>query len=176
MPTTANITPAQKTDGVVYASAVPLVSTEAALGTQPASGDSSQTISNIGVVEGQTIVAIVKFSFSGIAAANNTYVFLQTDLGDGTWVDVAWCRFTGNQGTATFVLCAGGLGAMNNAFQQSRQASSAPATQANGSNAVPLGGRCRFTGFSVISGGSSAVPGLASQVTATITYKLQRPR
>ena len=170
MPTTANIIPLAEVDGIIYAAAVPVTPTEAAL------GDALVTPALIPIVAGQTIVAVVSLAVSGIITGNNTYIFLQTDLGDGTWIDVAWCRFTGGQGTATFVLCGGGLGAMNNAFQQSRQASAAPATQANGSNAVPLGGRCRFAGFANLSGGSSAVPGLSSQVTATITYRLQRPR
>lgn len=165
-----NITPTAMTDGVVYASAVPLTSTEAAL------GDALQTPALIPIIEGQTIVAVVKLSINGIVAGNNSYVFLQTDLGDGTWIDVAWCRFTAGQGQRTFVLCGGGLGAMNNAFEQSRQSSSAPATQASGSNAVPLGGRVRFTGFSSFSGGSSSIAGQSTVVSATVTYRLQHPR
>lgn len=166
----ANIEPTAPTDGIVYASAVPLTPTEAAL------GDAAQVAAVIPVAEGQTIVAVVKLTVSGYVVANSTFVFLQTDLGDGTWVDVAWCFFKGNQGTATFVLCGGGLGAMNNAFEQARQASSTPATQANGSNAVPLGGRVRFTGFSKFAGGSSNVAGTATSVSATIIYAIQNPR
>lgn len=167
---TFNITPAALTDGVAYATSVPLTPTEAAL------GDAAETPAIIPIIEGQTIVAVVKFTVSGYITGNSTFVFLQTDLGDGTWIDVAWCFFSGKQGTATFVLCGGGLGAMNNAFQQSRQASSAPSSQANGSNAVPLGGRCRFTGFTNMIGGSSSVSGTSTTVSATITYRLQNPR
>lgn len=167
---TFNLTPTAPSDGVVYANSVLLTPTEAAL------GDALVTSVIIPVIEGQTIVAVVKFTVSGIITGNSTFVFLQTDLGDGTWIDVAWCFFNGKQGTATFVLCGGGLGAMNNAFQQSRQASSAPTTQANGSNATPLGGRCRFTGFTNMIGGSSNVAGTATTVSATITYRLQTPR
>lgn len=166
----ANIVPTAETDGVVYANAVPLTSNEAAL------GDAAQVPAVIPVVEGQTIVAVVKLTISGIITANSTFVFLQTDLGDGTWVDVAWLYWNQGQGTATFVLCGGGLGTMNNAFQQTRASGAAPAVQANGSNAVPLGGRVRFSGFTNIAGGSSSAAGLSSQVTATITYRLQRPR
>lgn len=165
-----NIVPLAPTDGITYASAVPLTPTEAVL------GDAAQVATVIPVIDGQTLVAIVQLSWSGKATGAGTFIFLQTDLGDGTWIDVAWCFWSGNQGAATFVLCGGGLGAMNNAFQQSRQSSSAPASQANGSNAVPLGGRVRFTGFSNLVGGSSNLAGVTTQVSATITYRLQHPR
>ena len=169
---TANIDPTPATDGIIYSDAVPLTPTEADLN----GGSSVQSDTPIPVIEGQTLIAVVQLSINGSVVANNSYVFLQTDLGNGVWVDVAWCRWTGGQGSATFVLCGGGLGAMNNAFQQARQASAAPATQANGSNAVPLGGRCRITGFSSFHGGSSSVSGETTSVSATITYKLQHPR
>lgn len=165
-----NITPTAETDGVVYANAVPLTPTEADL------GDGLKSPAPIAVAEGQTIVAVVKLSINGFITGNSAFVFLQTDLGDGTWIDVAWCFYNQTQAPATFVLCGGGLGAMNNAFQQSRNAGSAPATQASGSNAVPLGGRCRFSGFATTTGGSSSAPGVSTQVKATITYKLQNPR
>lgn len=165
-----NLVPAAVTDGILYASGVPLTSTEAAL------GDATQTPALIGIADGQTIVAVVRLSITGVIVANSSFVFLQTDLGDGTWIDVAWCFYNSTQVPRTFVLCGGGLGAMNNAFEQSRQSGSAPATQANGSNAVPLGGRCRFTGFSKPAGGSSNAPGLNTNVLATITYRLQHPR
>lgn len=165
-----NITPQAPTDGIVYATAVPLTTTEATL------GDATYTPAIIPVVEGQTIVVVVRLSLNGHVNGNNTFIFLQTDLGDGVWVDVAWAYWNKADGTATFVLCGGGLGAMNNAFQQARQASAAPAAQANGSNAVPLGGRCRITGFATTSGGSSSVSGTTAGVLATVTYKLQHPR
>ena len=170
---TANIVPTAPTDGIAYATAVPLTPTEATL------GDGLKTLDPIPVVEGQTIVAVVKLWLSGHAMNNNSYVFLQTDLGDNTWVDVAWCRFTQTDqdanNPAIFVLCGGGLGSVNNAFQQ-RRAGSAPSTQGSGSNAVPLGGRVRFSGFAGLSGGSSSVQGSATGPFATITYRLQYPR
>lgn len=166
----ANIIPTALTDGIVYASAVPLTTTEAAL------GDAAQVPSVIPVVDGQTIVAVVRLSINGLIVGNTTYVILQTDLGDGTWIDVAWIVWTGNQGSATFVICGGGLGAMNNAFQQTRQSGNPPTVQANGSNAVPLGGRVRFVGKTTQVGGSSSVAGTTTSVSATITYRLQHPR
>lgn len=168
--TTANIVPTAPTDGIVYASAVPLTPTEAAL------GDALQVPAVIPVEWGQTVVAVVKFSLNGHIVTNASMVFLQTDLGDGTWVDVAWALWTGSDAEATFVLCAGGVGAMNNAFQQLRKASGFPAAAANGSNACPLGGRVRFTGFSKFVGGSSSLAGVVTAVTVTITYKIQNPR
>lgn len=167
---TANITPTAETDGVLYASAVPLTSTEASL------GDALKTPDPISIVEGQTIVAVVKLTINGFVTGNSTYIVLQTDLGDGTWIDVAWIFWNQVQGNATFVLCGGGLGAMNNAFQQSRNAGQVPQPQANGSNAVPLGGRVRFVGKTVMTGGSSIAAGVSNLVTVTITYKLQDPR
>lgn len=166
----ANIVPTALIDGIAYATGVALTSTEAVL------GDSVQVPSVIPIIEGQTIVAVVNLSINGLVVANNTYVVLQTDLGDGTWIDVAWLVWTGGQGSATFVLCGGGLGAMNNAFQQSRQSGSSPTPQANGSNAVPLGGRVRFVGKSMFTGGSSSVAGETTSVSATITYRLATPR
>ena len=165
-----NITPQAPTDGILYASAVPLTPTEAAL------GDALVTPAIIPIIEGQTIVAVVQLSANGVITGNSTFVFLQTDLGDGSWVDVAWCFWSNVTGSARFVLCGGGLGAMNNAFQQSRAEGAAPTPQANGSNACPLGGRVRFSGYTRMIGGSSSAPGVATVVSATITYKLQHPR
>lgn len=164
-----NIVPTALTDGVLYASATPLTSTEASLGNQ-------STPDPVPVVEGQEIVAVVKLSVNGIIVGNNTYIVMQTDLGDGTWVDVAWAVWTGTQGTATFVMSGGGRGAMNNVFQQSRNSGQAPQPQSNGSNAVPLGGRVRFVGKTTMVGGSSSVSGVTTAVAATITYKLSTPR
>lgn len=167
---TANIVPTAPTEGTIYATSVPLTMQEAAL------GDALICPAIIPVVEGQTIVAVVKLTTNGHITGSNAFVFLQTDLGDGVWVDVAWCNSRLTDGTATFVLCGGGIGAMNNAFGPLRKEGSAPATQANGSNSVPLGGRCRFTGFGLSVGGSSSVAGTFAAIQATITYKLQHPR
>lgn len=165
-----NISPTALIDGVVYASLTPLTSSEATLGNQ-------STPDPIPVVEGQEIVAVVKLIVTGYITGNSTYIVMQTDLGgDGTWIDVAWLVWLATQGTATFVLCGGGRGTMNNAFQQSRQSGQVPQPQANGSNAVPLGGRVRFVGKTVMTGGSSSVSGTPTAVTTTITYKLTTPR
>lgn len=165
-----NILPTAFIDGVLHASDTPLTTSEATLGNQ-------STPDPIPVIEGQEIVAVVKLAINGYITANSTYVVMQTDLGgDGTWIDVAWLFWNQVQGTATFVLCGGGRGAMNNAFQHTRASGQVPNPQANGSNAVPLGGRVRFVGKTVMTGGSSSAPGVSTQVTATITYKLSTPR
>lgn len=165
-----NINPTVETDGIPYCTAVPLTATEADL------GDSAKTPAPIAVVYGQVIVAVVRLTVNGFIIGNSTYIVMQTDLGDGTWVDVAWCFYSSTQVPATFVLCGGGLGAMNNAFQQSRNAGQVPQPQANGSNAVPLGGRVRFVGQTKMTSGSSSAPGASTAVSATITYKLMTPR
>lgn len=166
----ANIIPTAPTDGLTYCSNIPITPPEATL------GDGLVVPTIIPVAEGQTIIAVVKLSVNGHITGNNTFVFLQTDLGNGVWVDVAWCNTKITDGNATFVLCGGGIGAMNNAFGPLRLAGSAPTTQANGSNAVPLGGRVRFTGFSALTGGSSSIAGTVPLVQATILFKLQHPR
>lgn len=166
----ASITPTAPTDGLAYATQVPLTTTEAVL------GDAAQVPAVIPVQEGQTIVAVCKLTVNGLLVGNNAYVVLQTDLGDGTWIDVAWLVWTGSQGTATFVLCGGGIGAMNNAFQQVRQVGQFPVVQAPGSNQLPLGGRCRFVGKATLISGSSSVAGTTPQVLVDISYALQGPR
>ncbi len=166
----ANITPTAPTDGIPYATQVPLAPTEATL------GDALKCPPIIPIADGQTIVAVVKLTVNGLITAGNAYVVLQTDLDNNTWIDVAWLVSTIGQGTATFVLCGGGLGAMNNAFQQVRQVGQVPVVQTVGSNATPLGGRCRFVGKATLASGSSSVAGTTPEVKTDITYKLQHPR
>jgi hypothetical protein len=170
MAITANILPTAESDGVTYSTAVPLTTTEADL------GDSALTPAPLAVVYGQVIVAVVQLSINGLITANTTYVVMQTDMGDGVWIDVAWIIWTGNQGSATFVLCGGVIGSSSNSFQQSRTAGAVPTPQANGSNAVPLAGRVRFVGKTTMTGGSSSLAGTTTRVAATIKYKLLTPR
>lgn len=167
----ANITPQAVTDGIPYAVSIPLTTTEADL-----NGGTNVPTSPIGVAYGQAIVAVVQLSVNGLVGANATYVIMQMDMGDGVWIDVSWLYWNGLQGSTTFVLSGGGLGAMNNAFQQVRQSGFVPAPAANGSNSVPLAGRIRFVGKTTFTGGSSSLAGLTTQVSATIRYKLMDPR
>ena len=170
--TLANIIPTLGWDGLLYSVAIPLTSTEADLW----GGTGVQTTDPVQVAYGQVVLAIVQLTINGIVVGQNSYVVMQVDFGDGVWIDAAWIVWTGGQGTATFVMSAGGLGAMNNAFQQSRQAGAAPNPQANGSNNIPLGGRIRFVGKSTFVGGSSSLAGVTTSVSATIKYKLMSPR
>ncbi len=165
MVTYANVTPIAAVDGVPYATAVPLASTEADLFNQLGGPDP------VPILYGQAILAIVKLVVSGSPGQNSTYVVMQTDLfGDGNWVDVAWALYTNTQVAQTFVLSAGGVGSINNAFQQSRASGSAPSS--SGSNQMALGGRIRFVGKTTFTGGSSASSGGTIGVLATITYKI----
>lgn len=170
MPTFASITPTPMGDGIIYGTLVPLTTSEATL------GDGLITPDPIPVVYGQIICAVVKLTMTGIVTGNNTYVIMQTDLFDNTWIDAAWCVWNGNQGTATFVISGGIIGASSNVFQQTRQAGSPPTPQTNGSNSVPLAGRIRFVGKSTFAGGSSSLAGVPNVVKATITYKILAPR
>lgn len=159
-----NIIPETPADGTVYASAVPLTSTEAVLGDGIAVGTVIPT------TFGQAIVATIRLSINGLIVANNSYVVMQMDMGDGIWVDMNWLVWTGSQGTATFVFSNGVAGA--NSFQQSRQSGQFPQPQAVGSNQLCLGGRIRFVGRSTAVGGSSSLAGVTTSVSATISYKL----
>lgn len=165
---TANITPTAPTDGVVYASAVPLTPTEAVL------GDALVVPVLIPTSYNEAISAVIQLSANGIITGNSTYVVLQMDMGDEVWVDLCWCFWTGTQGSATFVFSNGIAGA--NVFQQTRNADQVPlnssSVQGNGSNQLTLGGRIRFVGKTVMTSGSSSAPGVATVVTATIRYRL----
>lgn len=170
MSTPVNITPTAESDGLTYCTAVPLTPSEADL------GDKLLAPAPVAVVYGQIISAVVQLTVVGLITGNGTLVVMQTDMGDGVWIDVAWAFWNATQGKATFVLNGGVIGSTSNSFQQTRNPGFLPTPQANGSNAVPLMGRVRFTGFAQMTGGSSSAPGTTAQVTATIKYKLLTPR
>ena len=166
MATFANIVPNPAlTDGIPYATGVPLTSAEAAL------GDAVATPALIPTAFNEAISAVIRLTINGLIVANTTYVVLQMDMGDGVWVDLNWMVWTGSQGTATFVFSNGVAGA--NTFQQSRNSGQPPTPQANGSNQMVLGGRLRFVGKTIATGGSSSAAGTTSGVSVTITYRLQ---
>ena len=162
-PTFAPISRTPRGDGIVYSSDVPLTATEADL-YDGAGGDPIQ------IVYGQAILAIVQFEPLGGPTSVNCYVVMQTDLGDDIWVDVAWCLHTNPQVTGRYILSGGVAGA--NAVTQARQEGAFPQPQANGSNQIPLGGRVRFVGRSVVVAGSSSAPGIVAAVNVSIAYKL----
>lgn len=166
--TPINLIPTAPTDGIAYATSVPLTSTEAVL------GDALEVPTIIPTTYGEAVVAVVQLTANGIVVGNSTYVVLQQDMGNGVWVDLCWCFWTGVQGSATFVFSNGIAGA--NVFQQSRNSGQVPlasgGAQGSGSNQMTLGGRLRFVGKTVMTGGSSSAPGVSTSVTATIHYKL----
>lgn len=162
----ANIIPTAPTDGIAYAVAVPLTSTEADLW----GGTGVQVADPIPTTYGAALIAVVQLAANGIITGNSTYIVMQMDMGDGVWVDLNWLFWNQVQGSATFVFSNGVAGALT--FQQSRNSGQVPNPQANGSNQMVLGGRIRFVGKTVMTAGSSSAPGVATQVTATIRYKL----
>ena len=162
-----NLNPQAGSDGIPYALAVPLTAQEADL-----NGGANVPTSPVQVDSSEAILAVVTLSINGLVVANNSYVVMQVDLGDGMWVDVCWCVWTGSQGQATFVMSNGIAGA--NVFQQTRQAGGFPAS--NGQNQMVLGGRIRFVGKAVFSGGSSSLAGITTSVIASIRYRLLKLR
>ena len=170
----ANIAPTPQTGGLFYSQGMVIPAAEGELGNQPGS-----LAPPIATLYGQAITAIIELSTVGAVLTNSTYVVMQTDLGDGVWIDLAWCTWTGT-GTAKFCLADGMDGA--NSFQVRTQGV-AP-TPANGSNQMPLGGRIRFVGKSTVTtaaasssssakaASSSAAPAVTPGVLATIKYLL----
>ena len=135
----ANVQAAAGTGGVLYADAVPVTSTEADLFNQPI----PYRFDPVAVPsEHEVLLAIIQLRINGGPATNSTYIVLQTDLGDGVWVDVSWIVWTGTSGTATFCMSSGPAGGIT--FLQTRAAGTSPGT--SGTNKIPLGGRIRFVG------------------------------
>jgi hypothetical protein len=131
-------------DGVGYATASALPASEADIFNQssPSSPDP------VPVARGQAVEILATFTPLGFPTTNLSYLVLQTDMGDGHWIDVAWCVYSGVSGTATFSL-SGGI-AVASAFQQTRVTGTSPTS--NGFNSLPLGGRIRLVGQATTDG------------------------
>lgn len=152
-------------DGLPYATAAVVPATEADLFNQPPPQKGP-----LSVLYGEACLAVVELSISVQPATNTTYVILQTDLGDGVWLDLAGIVWTGTSGSATFFVSAGVAGAL--AFQQTRKAGTAPG--ANFANQAPLGGRIRFVGQATLTGvpgGTSSSSSGSAGVNCTIRVK-----
>ena len=161
----ANIVPTAGTDGIAYSVAVPLTTTEADLN----GGTGVQITAPIPTTYNEAISVVIQLTNNGLISVNNTYVVMQMDMGDGVWVDLNWLLWnTTTSTTGVFVFSNGIAGA--NTIQQTRLANSAPAS--NGANQLTLGGRIRFVGKTVMTGGSSSAAGVPTTVTATIRYRL----
>lgn len=152
----ANITPAVSADGIPYATSFTLTGTEGDIYNQTGGVDPPQVIYN------QAVLCVLSLVIAGSPDTNSSYIVLQTSLDGGTtWIDLAWCLLTEtSNGTSIFVLSAGSSGA--NAFQQTRAAGTAPAS--NSSQQTPLGGLLRLVGKTTLSGGTSPTV----KVTASI--------
>lgn len=174
MAATVSITPTASGDGITYSDAVPLTTSEADV----RGGTNAQISTTIPTNFGEAICAIVQLTVSGIVVTNSSYIVMQMDMFDGVWIDLCWCFWNGKQGTAIFVMSNGIAGA--NAFQQTRQSGEVPvnssSVQGNGSNQLALGGRIRFVGKAVTSGGSMAAGGVLGQISVTIKYRIQSLR
>jgi len=167
MPPYANAIASPRKDGVLYCQDMLLPAAEGDLfnlsslyAPDPAPVDARQAV-----------MATLTLTGRGIVISATSYVVLQTDLGDGKWIDVAWIRSTAIAGPDLFLLSGGVAGA--NAFQQTRLVGTAPI--GHGSNQFPLGGRIRFVGKStaVTQAASSASGGvLPPGILCTIRYKL----
>jgi hypothetical protein len=155
--TYANVFPLSMSDGITYASAKNLPTTEADLFNQT----TPPGLDPVPILYGQSVVAIFTLTASGTPDTATSYVVLQTNAG-GDWIDVAWVLWTTTTGSADFLISGGAVGA--NSIQQTRANGTAPSS--NGSNQFPLGGVIRFTGQTALSGGSSP------HVAITLKYKI----
>lgn len=174
----ANIRPQVRFDGLLVADNVLMPAAEGEL-------NNNFPIDRYPIPVGRTQAAFatVRFITQGSITSNTTYVVMQTDMGDDVWVDLAWCRWTGtvaNGGTPSasnpaIVFCLSTIAWGAAALQASRVLGQDPG--ASNTNALPLGGRIRFTGKSTLVGGSassssSGFPGAGVGVKATIRVKL----
>ncbi len=108
------------------------------------------------------------------AVSASVYVAMQTDLGDGVWVDVAVTKLNVVTGTTTFAMSSG----LGGGSAPGAQRANGTTPAANISNAMPLGARVRFTGQLTSSSSSSSSSSGAggSGVRATIKYKVKGMR
>lgn len=177
MPTFANVIPTPSYDGIPYAKAFLMPAAEGSLFNLQSSG----LLDSFPLLWSKAISAEVTFAIQGAVATASAYVIMQTDWGDGVWVDLCWCSFSGLV-TQTFVLSAG-LPGPPGVIQQTRAVGTAPSPPV-GSNYLVPGGRIRFQGKATIttttsssssaaaSPASSAGPGvLTPGVLVTIRHK-----
>jgi hypothetical protein len=156
-------------DGVQYALNMPVPAAEGDLANGNANAPEGDPIA---VLYDCAMTAVVVLTAQGnLGAGQSTYVIMQTDMGDGVWIDVAGFPATVTTGTSqTWVLSGGAAGAI--AIQQSRTVGTAPS--AAFANQFPLGGRVRFVGKTVPAGGSSSSSSsgaIAAQVLCSIRVK-----
>ena len=170
----ANAAPPAPTPGTPYAINHLMPAAEGSLSDQPPYIYDPVPLSNE-----RAISAEVAFTQQGpITGITTCYVVMQTDWGDGNWVDAAWCNLTALPGAnpAVFTLFIG-LDATNGAFQQTRAQGTAP-TPANSGNTIALGARIRFVGKATVqsssssSSSSSGAPGVQAGILVTIRHRV----
>lgn len=151
MATFANIFPAIS-DDIAYAAAVTLPSVEADLGS-PITCPSWV----------RSIEAVLQFSVTGAPATTDSYVVMQTDLGDGVWIDLGWILYTDVSASRTYGLSGGQTA---NAVSGSQRVAGTDPSSPSATVALPVGARIRFVGQAKFTGGANPA------VTCTIKYKL----
>jgi hypothetical protein len=165
--------------GAPYCVNHPLPAAEGPLGDVPA-----YTTDPVVLPYAYEITAVVEFqSQASPSLTTNPYVVMQTDQGDGQWLDLAWCTLTAAPapGAITmFVLSASVNANQGSIALQPRTVGTAP-TPNNGSNLINLGQRFRFVGKASLgssssSSVSSAAPSLAPAILATIRWSAQVAR
>lgn len=155
-------------DGAVYAQNLLLPAQEGDLySTVP-----GQAFDPVPTLYAQAMFAIVEFSAYNVLTDTACYVVLQTQLGDGQYIDLSWVTFNaiGNS-KGVGVLTAGAFA--GSGFMQTRQPGTPP-SPANGSNSCPLGGQLRFIGqgnFTASQSSASSGPA-GNGVYVNILYRL----
>lgn len=156
MATYANIDPTAQTVAVKYAASKVLTTSEATIYNQ-STGD---PIPTHGLAQG--IVAIGTATIAGTPDATDAYIIMQTDLGNGVWIDVAWFKITATSGTLTFALV--GIHSVSAAIAQTRASGTSPASSS--ANTMMLGDRVRIVGKATFTNGTNPA------VTVSLGYKL----
>jgi hypothetical protein len=129
-----------------------------------------------------SLTAIVEFaSQAGPSLTGNPYVVMQTDQGDGVWLDVAWCTITAAPapGATTVFLLQATYNLNQGVFTGGVRMLGTNPTPNNGNNTINLCQRVRFVGkasLSSSSSSSSGTPGPTPAILVTIRYSFTAAR
>jgi len=138
----AGLSRPKQVDVLNYCSLVALTTTEADLGT-PAQ-----------VFEEQVFLeATGQVATGGSPATSTVFIALQTDLGDGLWVDLAWYVSTSAANRTDLFCFQTGPGQANAVLQ--RKAGTPPSGTKPAAIELGLGSRYRITGQATFTGGTS---------------------
>ena len=156
MATYANIDPTPQTMAVKYAVSKALTTTEATIYNQ-STGDPVLPRGHA-----HSINAVGTITITGGPSTTEAYVVMQTDLGNGIWIDVAWFPTAATSGTKTFYLSC--IQSVSVCVEQTRASGTAPGFA--GASSVGLLDRIRFVGKAVFTGGTNPA------ATVSLSYKL----